>query len=109
MTKHELARAVAYDDRLEGFSIREVDAVLSVAFDIMSKTIASGERMIIHGFGKFHTQPHDSHYVIHPVTKEPFFSKPNIAIRFKAASTLKRLCNPQEEYIGDKDTCEPSD
>lgn len=65
MTKYELIRVVAKNTN---YTISSVEEVVNDLFEVIKNTVASGEDVAIHGFGKFATKTREARTVANPRT-----------------------------------------
>ena len=90
MTKRELSKNIA-----EKYDINQNAAahIVEDVFNMISDSIAAGERVSIGGFGIFDTKERASRTAINPRTKETVYIESAIVPVFKAGKALKEKVN----------------
>ncbi|MEX2326604.1 MAG: integration host factor subunit beta [Pseudomonadales bacterium] len=89
MNKSELIKRMA--DKLDQLSSRDVDLAVHTIIEIMSESLASGERIEIRGFGSFSNHYRKPRTVRNPKTGEVGIFKPGKFVpHFKPGKDLKR-------------------
>ncbi len=88
MNKSELIKKMS--GRLEQLSVRDVDLAVHAMIEIMSDSLASGERIEIRGFGTFSNHFRKPQKVRNPKTGEVGIFKPGKYVpHFKPGKELK--------------------
>lgn len=89
MNKSELIKRMS--DRLDQLSSRDVDLAVHTIIEIMSNSLASGDRIEIRGFGTFSNHYRKPRTVRNPKTGEVGIFKPGKFVpHFKPGKELKR-------------------
>lgn len=89
MNKSELIKRMS--DKLEQLSNRDVDLAVHTLIEIMSESLASGERIEIRGFGTFSNHFRKPRTVRNPKTGEVGIHKPGKFVpHFKPGKELRR-------------------
>ena len=89
MNKSELIKRMAY--KLDQLTSRDVDLAVQAIIDIMSESLASGNRIEIRGFGTFSNHYRKPRSVRNPKTGEVGINKPGKFVpHFKPGKELKR-------------------
>lgn len=89
MNKSELIKRMS--DRLDQLTSRDVDLAVHTIIDIMSESLAAGERIEIRGFGTFSNHYRRPRTVRNPKTGEVGIHKPGKFVpHFKPGKDLKR-------------------
>ena len=88
MNKSELIKRMS--ERLEQLSVRDVDLAVHTIIEVMSASLASGERIEIRGFGTFSNHYRQPRSVRNPKTGEVGIHKPGKFVpHFKPGKELK--------------------
>ena len=88
MNKSELIKRMS--EKLEQLSVRDVDLAVHTMIEIMSDSLASGERIEIRGFGTFSNHYRRPRSVRNPKTGEVGIHKPGKFVpHFKPGKELK--------------------
>ena len=88
MNKSELIKRMS--ERLEQLSVRDVDLAVHTIIEVMSASLASGERIEIRGFGTFSNHYRQPRKVRNPKTREVGIHKPGKFVpHFKPGKELK--------------------
>lgn len=100
MNKSELIKKIAV--RLDQLTNNDVDLAVHSLIEMMTDTLASGERIEIRGFGSFSNHYRKSRLVRNPKTGEVGIHKPGKFVpHFKPGKELKKrvnTVNPEETY-----------
>jgi integration host factor subunit beta len=89
MNKSELITRMS--DKLDQLTSRDVDLAVQTIIDIMSETLAVGDRIEIRGFGTFSNHYRQPRSVRNPKTGEVGINKPGKYVpHFKPGKELKR-------------------
>lgn len=89
MNKSELIKRMS--DKLDQLTSKDVDLAVQTIVDIMSETLAGGDRIEIRGFGTFSNHYRQPRSVRNPKTGEVGINKPGKYVpHFKPGKELKR-------------------
>ncbi len=89
MNKSELIKRMS--DRLDQLTVRDVDLAVQTLLDLMTDTLADGERIEIRGFGTCSNHYRKPRVVRNPRTDEAGIHKPGKFVpHFKPGKELKR-------------------
>jgi integration host factor subunit beta len=89
MNKSELIKRMS--DKLDQLTSKDVDLAVQTIVDIMSETLAVGDRIEIRGFGTFSNHYRQPRSVRNPKTGEVGINKPGKYVpHFKPGKELKR-------------------
>jgi integration host factor subunit beta len=89
MNKSELIKRMS--DKLDQLTSKDVDLAVQTIIDIMSETLAVGDRIEIRGFGTFSNHYRQPRSVRNPKTGEVGINKPGKYVpHFKPGKELKR-------------------
>ncbi len=86
MHKSDLARRVAEEANL---SNKDAEAAVDATFNIISQTLASGEKVVITGFGTFERKKRKARTGRHPSTGDVISIPEKFAASFSAGKLLK--------------------
>jgi len=96
MNKSELIKRMS--ERLDQLTSRDVDLAVHTIIEIMSDSLASGERIEIRGFGTFSNHYRKPRSVRNPKTGEVGIHKPGKYVpHFKPGKDLKRRVDESRE------------
>ncbi len=99
MNKSELIKRMS--DKLEQLSNRDVDLAVHALLEIMSESLASGERIEIRGFGTFSNHFRKPRTVRNPKTGEVGIHKPGKFVpHFKPGKELRRRVDEARQNEG---------
>ncbi len=99
MNKSELIKRMS--DKLDQLTSRDVDLAVHTLIEIMSESLASGERIEIRGFGTFTNHYRKPRTVRNPKTGEVGIQKPGKFVpHFKPGKDLKRRVDEAREALG---------
>ena len=102
MNKSELIKRMS--DRLDQLSSRDVDLAVHHIIEIMSESLAGGERIEIRGFGTFTNHYRKPRTVRNPKTGEVGIQKPGKYVpHFKPGKDLKRRVDEAHEDLLNQD------
>ena len=79
-------------------SRRRAEEIVESLFEIMKKTLASGEDIVIAGFGKFQVKFKWARKGRNPQTGEMIILRSRRTVTFRASPKLREKMNPQDEY-----------
>ena len=85
MRKGDLVRAVAAQTNL---SITVIETVINSTFNTIVDTVASGDKVIVTGFGTFEARPRKARTGRNPQTGEPIQIPASTAATFTAGKTF---------------------
>lgn len=92
MTKNELAKEVAVSEKLHlSTTFQAVDGILRV----IKQTLATGEPVIIRGFGTFQPIEVAEHAARNPRTSAPITIPAHKSVRFRVSKDLVRSLNTE--------------
>ena len=92
MNRSELVKRIT--QQLDQLSTRDVDLAIQTLLDLMARTLASGERIEIRGFGTFSNHYRRARSVRNPKTGEDGIHKPGKFVpHFKPGKDLKLRVN----------------
>ena len=86
MNKQELIRKIAEENELPH---KQANALLDSVLDTIVKTVASGEKVQLVGFGTFEAKKRSARIGRNPQTKEQVEIPASVAPVFKAGKTFK--------------------
>jgi len=90
LTKADVAQKIADD---AGFMKKEAIEVLEKLLDIMKNRLASGEDIMISGFGKWHVRSKRPRRGTNPITGEKMFFNARTVVTWKYSPVLKKAVN----------------
>jgi integration host factor subunit beta len=90
MNKSDLTRAL---NREMDIPIRKAEEIVDTVFDTMSKSLVSGDRIEIRGFGSFTVRPYDGYTGRNPKTGEKKAVAPKKLPFFKVGQVLRDRLN----------------
>lgn len=96
MTKSELITKFA---KHTGCKKKEAEEAVSFIFDTICETLATGEKVVLTGFGTFEVRERNEKVCLNPRTHEPIQLPAGRAAAFKAGRGLKNAVSG----ISDKD------
>ena len=86
MTKNELIAKIAKETEI---SKAQTELIVNEVFDNIIETVASGEEIAIHAFGKFTPKTRVARDGVNPKTQEIIRIEEKKAVGFKAAKAFK--------------------
>ena len=92
MTKSELIEKIAA--KLPNLTIKDVDRIVNVIFDRLTKALAAGDRVEIRGFGAFSIRTRKPRVAINPKNKAKVQVPEKNIIHFKTGKELHSRLNP---------------
>ena len=93
LTKSHIIEKVAEEAGLARTkSVQAVETLL----EILKSTLASGDDVLISGFGKFCVREKGARQGRNPATGEPMMLEGRRVVTFKCAGKLKRKCNGED-------------
>lgn len=90
MKKSELINKVS---EKSGMKKEITEALIETVFEEIAESIAAGEAVSIHGFGKFFTRPYKERKCYNPISGEIAVLKPSVVPVFKAGPNLRKKVN----------------
>lgn len=93
-TRRDLAKALK---KKVGGTIEANDHWISVLLDVISDTIASGERIELRGFGSFESREIRAHETILPETGEKMKNPKSYTVDFRPAKDFKEKLQPKSK------------
>jgi len=104
MTRSELIKRMS--EKLDQLSVKDVDLAVQTLIEVMSNSLAAGERIEIRGFGTFSNHYRKEQMVRNPKTGEQGIFKPGKYVpHFKPGKDLRLRVNqdpgPNEEIARD--------
>ena len=92
MTKSELVGRIAA--KLPNLTLRDIERIVNVVFERMSKALAEGNRIEIRGFGAFSVRQRKPRVAINPKNKTKVNVPAKNIIHFKTGKELHSRLNP---------------
>ena len=89
-TKHDIVEQV-YNEI--GFPKNQSIEIVESLFELIKKTLASGEDVMISGFGKFSVKEKKERKGRNPATGESLLLKPRKVVTFKSSGKLRGKIN----------------
>ena len=89
------AQMVTVNSKLNGFSLRQSSEIIETLLELIKKTLASGEDVLISNFGKFCVKEKRERKGRNPATGEDMMLAPRRVVTFKCSGTLRRKINDQ--------------
>ena len=89
-TKHDIVEQV-YNEI--GFPKNQSIEIVESLFELIKKTLESGEDVVISGFGKFCVKEKKERKGRNPVTGENLILKPRKVVTFKCSGKLRKRMN----------------
>ena len=94
LTKKLIIQKVADETRLDkAKSVQAVEALI----DILKSTLASGDDILISGFGKFCVKEKPPSIGLNPATLEPMMLRGRKVVTFKSSGGLRQRCNEKDD------------
>lgn len=90
MTKNELVEAIASNTEL---TKTDVDKVINALTDVVTETLAKGDKVAIKGFGNFEVRTRSERTGRNPRTGETMTIAASKSPAFKPSSALKKAVN----------------
>jgi integration host factor subunit alpha len=88
-TKNDLMRAIA----AAGFPLAQSEVLVETVISLLKDTLASGEDVLISGFGKFCVKSKRERRGRNPATGESVMLKPRKIVTFKWSGQLRQKLN----------------
>lgn len=92
LTKAEIIEAVAEGN---GFSKKQATDTVETLLEIMKRTLAVGEDVLVSGFGKFCVKEKAERRGRNPATGDAMMLRPRRVVTFKCSGKLRDKINPQ--------------
>ena len=93
LTKAQMAMA---NSKLNGFSLKQSSEIIETLLELIKKTLASGEDVLISNFGRFCVKEKNERKGRNPATGEDMMLAPRRVVTFKCSGTLRRKINDQQ-------------
>jgi integration host factor subunit alpha len=90
LTKSEIVDRIA---EANGYSKSQSSQTLETLLEIVKRTLASGEDVLISGFGKFSVKKKRARKGRNPATGEDLMLAPRKVVTFKCSKTLREKIN----------------
>ncbi len=91
LTKAEIIEAVAEGN---GFSKKQATDTVETLLEIMKRTLAIGEDVLVSGFGKFCVKEKSERRGRNPATGNTMMLRPRRVVTFKCSGKLRDKINP---------------
>ena len=91
LTKAEIIEAVAEGN---GFSKKQATDTVETLLEIMKRTLAVGEDVLVSGFGKFCVKEKAERRGRNPATGDAMMLRPRRVVTFKCSGKLRDKINP---------------
>ena len=92
LTKAEIIEAVAEGN---GFSKKQATDTVETLLEIMKRTLAVGEDVLVSGFGKFCVKEKAERRGRNPATGDAMMLRPRRVVTFKCSGKLRDKINPE--------------
>jgi integration host factor subunit alpha len=89
------AQMVKVNSKQNGFSLKQSSEIIETLLELIKKTLASGDEVMISNFGKFCIKEKKSRRGRNPATGEDMMLKPRKVVTFRCSGTLRRKINDQ--------------
>ena len=90
------AQMVTANSKLNGFSLKQSSEIIETLLELIKKTLASGEDVLISNFGRFCVKEKRERKGRNPATGEDMMLAPRKVVTFKCSGTLRRKINDQQ-------------
>ena len=90
LTKRQIAQSVKHGT---GLSSNQANQSVDTIFEILKSTLASGEDVLVSGFGKFKVREKNARRWRNPATREIELLKPRKVVTFQCSGKLKERLN----------------
>ena len=94
LTKADIIEAVAAGN---GFTRKKSVETVETVLEIIKQSLASGEDVLISGFGKFCVKEKRERKGRNPATGEPMMLRPRRIVTFKSSGKLRKKISYQQE------------
>jgi integration host factor subunit alpha len=91
LTKAEIIEAVAEGN---GFSKKQATDTVEMLLEIVKRTLASGEDVLVSGFGKFCVKEKTERRGRNPATGDAMMLRPRRVVTFKCSGKLREKIDP---------------
>jgi integration host factor subunit alpha len=95
LTKADIIEAVASSN---GFTRKKSVETVETVLEIIKETLASGEDVLISGFGKFCVKEKHERKGRNPATGEPMMLRPRRIVTFKSSGKLRETISYQPDH-----------
>ena len=89
------AQMVKVNSKQNGFSLKQSSEIIETLLELIKKTLASSDEVMISNFGKFCIKEKKSRRGRNPATGEDMMLKPRKVVTFRCSGTLRRKINDQ--------------
>jgi integration host factor subunit alpha len=89
------AQMVKVNSKQNGFSLKQSSKIIETLLELIKKTLASGEDVMISNFGRFCVKEKNERKGRNPATGEDMMLKPRKVVTFRCSGTLRRKINDQ--------------
>ena len=90
LTKADIAQAVADGT---GLPLRQSAGIVESLIEVMKRTLASGEDVLVSGFGKFAVKDKSARRGRNPATGEAMTLRARRVVTFKSSGKLRQVIN----------------
>jgi integration host factor subunit alpha len=90
LTKDDLVRAIAEDS---GFPVKQSAVLVETLLELIKSKLASGEDVLISGFGKFCVKEKGERRGRNPASGEDMMLRPRRVVTFKCSGKLRDKIN----------------
>jgi integration host factor subunit alpha len=91
LTKDLIVKSVAEETGLTG---KQADELVEILIELIKGSLASGEDVLISGFGKFSVKAKNQRRGRNPATGESLMLRPRRIVSFKWSGNLRKKLNP---------------
>jgi integration host factor subunit alpha len=91
LTKDLIVKSVAEETGLTG---NKADELVEILIELIKGSLASGENVLISGFGKFSVKAKNQRRGRNPATGESLMLRPRRIVSFKWSGNLRKKLNP---------------
>ncbi len=95
MTRSELVERIAA--KMPNLKIKDIDNIVDVVFDKLTKALAEGNRVEIRGFGAFSVRTRKPRVAINPKNKSRVEVPEKHIVHFKTGKELHERLNPDSK------------
>ena len=96
MNKSELVEQLAERSKMGNLQAEEI---VNLIFDQMKKSLSSGKRIEIRGFGSFTVKDYESYWGRNPKTGEKIWVAPKRLPTFKVGKELRERLNNKQDSV----------
>ena len=96
LTKADIIEAVATGN---GFTRKKSVETVESVLEIIKQTLASGEDVLISGFGKFCVKEKNERKGRNPATGNPMLLPPRRIVTFKSSGKLREMITDEQEEL----------